>query len=201
MSIHKKIIATREKHYNKTLQFILLILLVTFVGQEFKELLRPGKIHIENYAAEVNLQGIDPKPEDAHAEVVYSQTGAEISPLEDISEMIRQTFPEDSHTAIALFQKESGLNPDCDSTTDIMADGRPFSVGLAQINLTQHKIGSVECYKAFRGKNYHAVVIDEGLYSKCVKMAKTPQLALEKARQIYEGRNNTWNAWGAYKYL
>jgi hypothetical protein len=31
-------------------------------------------------------------------------------------------------------------------------------------------------------------------------MAKTPQLALEKARQIYEGRNNTWSAWGAFKY-
>ena len=121
------------------------------------------------------------------------------SPDQGIMDKIRQTFPEDSETAIKLFKLESGLNPSCPSQTDIMADGRPFSWGLVQINLTAHTIGSVECYKAFRGKNSEAVVIDEDLYSKCVEMAKNADISLALARKLYDSRG--WSDWGANKFL
>jgi hypothetical protein len=173
---------------NKFGQYVLLVLLTIFVSLEIKAILSPRIVNVYTSAVEVK----------AHTEADISQTG-EQSPIEDIPTMIQRYFPEDSKTAINLFQKESGLDPNCSSNTDIMPDGRPFSWGLAQINLTVHSIGSVECHKAFRGTNYKAVVIDEGLYLKCVELAKNPQIALEKAREIYNSRG--FYAWGAFKLL
>lgn len=115
-----------------------------------------------------------------------------------LHDLITKVFPEDSTIALAIARSESGLNPRQESTTDKMADGRPFSIGLMQINLTVSSVGGVDCTKAFSGRNYHAVVVDEDLYERCVDLAKDPEHNLVAARHKYDGRKQTWLAWGAY---
>lgn len=115
---------------------------------------------------------------------------------EDIKGLVSYFFPNDTQTALAICHAESGLNPETESTTDRMKDGRPVSIGLMQINLTNHQIGGVDCSKAFSGINNQAVVINESLYNQCVNLAKNPELNLKEAKKIYEGAG--WNRWGAY---
>lgn len=115
-----------------------------------------------------------------------------------IEDKIRQVFHEEPRIAVAIFKGESGLNPYKESDSDRMADGRAFSVGVTQINLTVSEVGGVNCTKAFSGKNYEAKVIDEALYAKCVNLAKDPDLNLEAARKKYEGRKNKFTAWSVY---
>jgi hypothetical protein len=118
---------------------------------------------------------------------------------ESIEDKIRKEFGE---VGVAVFKAESGLNPSKHSETDLMNDGRPFSVGLAQLNLSVHKIGGIDCTKAFKGKNYKAVVVDEALYAKCVSLASDPDITLEKVRELHSRRGfGDWSAYnsGAYK--
>lgn len=115
----------------------------------------------------------------------------------DIVSKIEQAFP-GNKVAKALAQAESGLNPKKHSDTDRMKDGRAFSVGVMQINLTVHKVGDKDCTKAFSGRNYQAKVINEALYQECVKLAENPDVNLTVAKGIYERSGNTFNSWGAY---
>jgi len=129
-----------------------------------------------------------PDTEGNHA----SDTG---SPVVDL---IRETFPEEPEIAVAIASAESGLDPEKPSETDLMRDGRAFSYGLMQINLTVHKIGSSDCPSAFRGSDYEAVVVDEALYRACVALASDPKRNLDTARGIYDGKGGVFHDWGAY---
>lgn len=116
--------------------------------------------------------------------------------IESVEDKVRQVFHEYPEVALAIFRGESGLNPGKESDSDRMADGRPFSIGLTQINITVSRIGDTDCTKAFRGKNYKAVVVDEGLYEKCVSLAKDPNINLQAARQKYE--RHKFSPWTVY---
>lgn len=118
--------------------------------------------------------------------------------VNSISQMIAEKFPEESEIAIAVAKSESSLDPKRHSDTDRMADGRAFSIGLMQINLTVHKMGGKDCYKAFSGKDYKAKVVNEELYQECVKLAENPELNLEEGRGIYERSGNNFGKWGGY---
>jgi len=122
----------------------------------------------------------------------------EDAPEKSIEEKITEVFPEESETAIAIFKAESGLDPEAESTTDKLKDGRPFSIGLTQINITVHEVDGLKCHEAFQGKDYTAVVIDEDLYSKCIKAAKDPDKNLAVAGGIYERSGDNFGRWGAF---
>jgi len=105
--------------------------------------------------------------------------------------MIAQYF-KDNVTMVAIARAESGLDPEKESDTDRMADGRAFSVGVFQVNLTWHKVGGLNCPDAFEGKDYHAVVVDEDLYQSCVLAAKDPVKNIEASIRI------PLHHWGAF---
>lgn len=124
--------------------------------------------------------------------------GSPVAPQVEVINLIHKYFPEEKEIAVAIFKGESGLNPIKESDTDRMGDGRAFSAGLAQINLTVSEVGGVNCTKAFSGQSYKAKVIDEAIYKKCLELSKNPVIALEAARKKYEGRNNTFKAWSVF---
>jgi hypothetical protein len=109
---------------------------------------------------------------------------------------IKAVFPEEPDIAVAIAKAESGLKPDTKSYTDYTSDGKPFSVGLFQINLSVHNLDDMACHTAFEGRNYKAKVVNEQLYNDCVALASDVDVNLRKARQIYESRG--WNAWGVF---
>ncbi|MFA5926095.1 MAG: hypothetical protein WC831_04125 [Parcubacteria group bacterium] len=107
-------------------------------------------------------------------------------------------FGSGSYQASSICNAESGGGAGQTSKSDITADGHSFSVGLFQINLTVHDIGGLNCPSAFSGKNYKAVVVDEGLYQQCVQAAQDPTNNIKKACSI--GNNgSSWSQWGANK--
>lgn len=116
---------------------------------------------------------------------------------ETVEAKIRRVFSENPDEAVAIARAESGLNPKAESTTDRMADGRAFSHGLFQINLTVSKVAGVKCNEAFHGRDYKAKVIDEALFDKCVRLAQDVDESIKVAKEKYDGRGN-WTAWGAY---
>lgn len=105
---------------------------------------------------------------------------------------------EDRITAAAIAYAESHLNPKKPSESDLMADGRPFSVGLFQINMTWHTLAGTDCSKAFKGKDYAAVVIDETLYAKCVELAQDPLISIDTAKGIYQRSGNSFYQWSTF---
>ena len=113
-----------------------------------------------------------------------------------LEDKIKAVFPEEPDVAVAIARAESGLNPATASYTDYTSDGKPFSFGLFQINLSVHEIEGVACHTAFEGKNYKSKVINEQLYNQCVALASDIDVNLRKARKIYDSRG--WNAWGAF---
>ena len=82
-----------------------------------------------------------------------------------------------------------GGNPLSLSKTDITQDGKSFSIGLFQLNLTQHDLG-MGCTSAFSGKNSNATIINQGLYDQCVAKAQDPSFNTSYACQLYSGRGN-----------
>lgn len=126
-----------------------------------------------------------------------SPSSSKVAKVTEIDNEIEKVFGEHSEMAKAIAKAESGLDPNKESDIDRMKDGRTFSVGLYQINLTVHEIAGKKCHKAFRGRNYDAVVIDEGLYKECVTLAKNASVNLKKAKSIFDRSN--WYAWGVYQ--
>lgn len=116
----------------------------------------------------------------------------------EVVRMIEETFPEEKEIAVAVVKSESGLDPKRHSGTDRMADGRAFSIGLMQINLTVHKVGGKDCYKAFSGRDYAARVVDEDLYQECVKLAEDPHVNIATGRGIYERSGDNFGKWGGF---
>ena len=82
-----------------------------------------------------------------------------------------------------------GGNPMALSGTDITRDGKPFSVGLFQLNLTQHDLG-MGCTSAFSGKDRNATIIKPELYAQCVTKAQDPSYNISYACQLYKDRGN-----------
>lgn len=116
----------------------------------------------------------------------------------EIERKIVEAFPGQERIALAVAKSESGLNPSTHSMTDRMADGRPFSIGLMQINLTVHKVGGKDCYKAFSGRDYKAKVVNEELYQECVRLAEDAEVNLATAKGIWERSGKNFGKWGGY---
>jgi hypothetical protein len=87
-----------------------------------------------------------------------------------------------------------------------------FSVGLFQVNMTQHDLTSdactahnggqpLKCTSAFNGKNYTATIADQTLYNACVQALKDQSCNVQTAQQIYSTTKNTngslgsWSQW------
>ena len=119
--------------------------------------------------------------------VSAAETVVEDKPEEVINEpinivnVIKTRFNKAPRTASAVSFAESRHIATKSSDSDKMRDGRPFSVGLFQLNLTWHRIGDLNCPAAFTGKDYFAVVKDESLYDSCVEAAKDPILNIDTA--------------------
>lgn len=141
--------------------------------------------------------------------IIFNRASASVAPQEepkqeeqapfDAEKAICEAFGEkDCPTALAIAKAESGLSADKESDTDRMKDGRAFSLGLFQINLTVHRLKGVDCFKAFRGKDYDAQVVDEELYSRCVELAKDGKTNIETAKGIFDRSGQNFGKWGAF---
>lgn len=118
---------------------------------------------------------------------------------DSVSDIIGSLFPaRDAQLAKAVAYAESRHVADKASDLDIMKDGRPFSVGVFQINLTWHTINGVNCSDAFHGKNKRAVVIDEELYTLCVRLASDPNVNVKTALEIYERSGQNFGQWSTF---
>ena len=154
-----------------------------------------------NHAAIAGELRSDQAPADTTAarEVDGNPTAVKDDSEHTIEDKIFEAFPsEDRITAAAIAYAESHLNPMKPSESDLMADGRPFSVGLFQINLTWHTLAGTDCSKAFKGKDYAAVVIDETLYAKCVELAQDPKISIDTAKGIYQRSGNSFYQWSTF---
>lgn len=101
--------------------------------------------------------------------------------------------------ASQICNAESGGNTQSESRSDRITDGRAFSFGLFQINLTVHELQgcggpTLRCLDAFSGSNYTAVVTNEALYAQCAAAAKTAACNITNAVRIYNERGS-WGAW------
>jgi len=105
-------------------------------------------------------------------------------------------FGSNNYQASSICNAESGGGSGVASKTDITADGRSFSIGLFQVNLTQHAVGGLNCPSAFSGKNRSATVSNESLYQQCVQAAQDPATNISTACGIGNNGSN-WKPWGA----
>ena len=183
---------------------LLLVLIVTFYGisvAEYRKLAGENTIIIEQ-ALGGEIVRID--AESDGMTVANEQGEAEDGDLaknqdsgDGLAILIAEAFPENPEIMVAIAKAESGMNPRAQSTIDRMADGRAFSHGLFQINLTVSEIAGVKCHEAFHGKNYKAKVINEELFTKCIVLAHNAKYSIGTAREKYDERGN-FTAWGAY---
>ena len=118
--LHKEVIRIREKYFSKVLQYILLILLVTYTGLEIKAILTPYKIYIDNSAVEVK----------AHAEAGDKGNGqAQPVPALSLEDKIIKAFPNDPDM-LKIAIAESHLKPDA---VNVNSNGTK-DCGIFQIN-------------------------------------------------------------------
>ncbi|TAK95556.1 hypothetical protein EPO05_03830 [Patescibacteria group bacterium] len=111
-------------------------------------------------------------------------------------------FGSNGTKASGICAVESGGNTNAESGTDKCSqDGKSVSIGLFQINLTQHKVNGLDCPSAFTGgpytsKNHDCKVVNESLYQQCVTAAKDSNTNIQKACEI-SGNGSSWSQWGA----
>lgn len=179
----RKIDVVREYVYKSILAVLIVVLIFdVFCGK------RVVNISINPSVAVASL---DSEEAGASSEGVSGENNQPVVDLKpsasspDIEMLIRKEFGDEGDNAIKISTCESSLNPSKHSTVDLMADGRAFSIGLFQINLTVSEVGGIDCTKAFSGRNSKAVVIDEQLYSKCVRLAENPNINLESAKDKF----------------
>jgi len=89
------------------------------------------------------------------------------------------------------------------SGTDKCSDGNSASMGLFQINLTNHNVGGLNCPSAFSGgaytaSNHNCTVTNKPLYDECVTAAKNSANNIAAACAISNNGAN-WGQWGANK--
>jgi hypothetical protein len=123
------------------------------------------------------------------------------------ADVVGRYFPEDVGNAQCIIRAESTCGAANVSRTDVMGDGRAFSFGPMQINLTVHTLencdgypATLNCADAFRGGNYSAVVTNEALYQQCARAAQDIDCNLRNGRRIRDARaarqpNNPWGDW------
>jgi len=117
------------------------------------------------------------------------------------SSVVSPYFGEQTGNAQCIIRGESACGAHMLSTTDVMRnDGRPFSFGPMQINLTVHELRNcaghsalLDCKAAFSGRNYSAIVIDESLYQECAAAAQDIDCNIRNGRDIFN--SSGWGAW------
>jgi hypothetical protein len=106
-------------------------------------------------------------------------------------------------SAQCIIRAESSCGARMQSVTDVMrVDGRPFSFGPMQINLTVHELRGcsgypavLDCKSAFEGRNYSARVINEPLYQQCARAAQDNDCNIRNGLRIYQEAGNRWSPW------
>jgi len=78
-----------------------------------------------------------------------------------------------SQAAQVCFFESTG-NPGAESGPDKTVDGRSFSIGLFQINLTAHIVAGINCPSAFKKESDGWHIIKKDVYTACVAAAKNP---------------------------
>ncbi len=111
-------------------------------------------------------------------------------------------FGSNAEQASSICMGESGGNATIPSGTDKCANGGDsVSIGLFQINLTNHQVGGLNCPSAFSGgaytaQNHNCKVENRDLYNQCVAAAGNPANNINAACAI--GSNGAhWGQWGA----
>jgi hypothetical protein len=103
-----------------------------------------------------------------------------------------------------ICNNESGGDKNKESNVDKCRDGKPFSIGLFQINMVATIFtlpDGTECrpdltFSNYQNNVYNCVVINEDLYNKCKKALKDPKLNIDLAKQKYAGAGfSPWSAW------
>lgn len=100
---------------------------------------------------------------------------------------------------------ESGFNPTAKSSLDKTEDGRGYSVGLFQVNLSVHTLTcegrTLDCKSAFEdtgkrtSKNVKIKrVIDEELFNACSVAAAKPECNIAKAKEL-QSRSGHFGDW------
>lgn len=176
--------------------FILDVFIWLVVYSNLGVLTAEASVTIVNENATVTSQ-----PVEKHAQKEEVRVVAEVPVVEkpkDIKTMIAAAFEKAPRTSLSVSYTESRHQPWKESDLDRMKDGRAFSVGLFQVNLTWHKIGDLDCPSAFRGKDYKAVVVNEQLYKDCVNAAKDPELNIEAAKRIYTSSGDSFGRWTTF---
>jgi hypothetical protein len=121
-----------------------------------------------------------------------------------VTNLSQSCFGSNAPKASAIAAAESGGNPTSESRSDKCADGNSVSIGLFQINLTNHPMGGLNCPAAFTkqytGSDRSCIVktdaSSQALYQNCVAAAKDPSNNIQEACTI--SRNGqSWNQWGA----
>ena len=162
---------------------VTIVILVFLIYPLFVWANLPGPVKPE----EVKIESEDPPSIKGWGQIV--------TPLKSIEEKIQEEFPNDKKM-LSIGKAESGLIADRASESDLMKDGRPFSFGVFQINITVHHIEDLNCPEAFSGINFNAVVINEELYEKCIQIAYNEDANINKAKWILKTQG--YEAWGAY---
>jgi hypothetical protein len=104
-----------------------------------------------------------------------------------------------------ICNNESGGDKNKESNVDKCRDGKPFSIGLFQINMVATIFtlpDGTECrpdliFKDYTPEDNHSCrVKNEDLYNKCKKALKDPKLNIDLAKQKYAGAGfKPWSAW------
>ncbi len=116
--------------------------------------------------------------------------------------LISPYFGSQTGNAQCIIRHESACGANMVSRSDVMRDGRAFSFGPMQINLTVHVLqgcagypSTLNCLSAFSGKNYTARVINEALYQQCARAAQNPTCNIKNGARIYRESRNSWRPW------
>jgi hypothetical protein len=112
--------------------------------------------------------------------------------------------PAVANQASQICMKESANDPASESKVDKLRNegGKPFSIGLFQINLTVHELvgcgnggETLNCKSAFSGRNFDARIVNNDLYNQCVAAAKNPECNMTNAYRIKGASNGSWKPW------
>ncbi len=110
-------------------------------------------------------------------------------------------FGGDAQQASSISEAESGGQATEVSRTDICADGNSVSIGLFQINLTNHPINGLNCPAAFSSEysasNKTCIVVNQALYQSCVTAAENPAYNIAEACVI-SNNGASWTQWGSH---
>lgn len=186
----------RSRQLHKLALLIILNMGVTTTNVNlFQELMTPTKLVFVN----PSIAKAAGHPVTVDATTSEETANPAQAPADLVSTLIERTFPSsDVQLAKAIAYAESRHIPTKASDLDIMQDGRPFSIGVFQVNLTWHTLNGVKCYEAFDGKSYKAVVVDEDLYATCVRLAEDPAVNIKTAFEIYERSGDNFGRWSTF---